>query len=72
MKLTFKQILSFLSSMIVMTVGWIGALTFSQADIRDWHILIPSILMSWIIFIPAYNYWTQFFIHIFSKKKETI
>lgn len=70
MKTTFKQFLAFLSSMVVMTLGWIGSLTFAQTDMSEWHISLPSMIISWAIFIPAYNYWTQFFILLFSKKEE--
>jgi hypothetical protein len=71
MKSLLKIIAADICVYIVMLIGFVGALVAAQTKLELWYIWLPALLLSWLIFVPAYLYWRDVFNALFNRNNDS-
>ncbi len=70
MKSVLLNVLVVVMTAIISSIGFTAIIIAFHTKDGEYHIFIPAMILSWIVFFPLYSYWSDLFKRIFKLDKD--
>lgn len=70
MRKVLLELLVIILTTVITTIGFTGILFMFNCKLHEYYIFIPSMIISWFVFLPLFFYWSTLFKRIFKINKD--